>query len=66
MQIIPPAEICAMCAVRGIELLSVELLLMQFASPGVKDIVPHDFPRLCIASPVFYTSSFPQVLPRAC
>lgn len=51
MQIISPAKICAMCTVRGIELLSVELLLSQFASPGVKDTSLMIFHACAFSSP---------------
>lgn len=56
MQIVSPAEICAMCAVRGMEVLSVELLLIQFASPGVKDRSLMIFHACAFSSPGFYTS----------
>lgn len=45
-----------MCAVRGIELLSVELLLIQFASPGVEDMSLMIFHAYAFSSPGFYTS----------
>lgn len=56
MQIISPAEICAVCAVRGIELLSVELLLIWFASPGVRDMSLMIFRACAFSSPGFYAS----------
>lgn len=56
-----------MCAVRGIELLSVELLLIQFASPGVRDMFLMIF-HACALLPLCFILlfSFLQVLPRAC
>ena len=45
-----------MCAVRGIKLLSVELLLIQFASPGVRDTSLVIFHACAFSSPGFYAS----------
>lgn len=56
MQIISPAEIRAVCAVRGIELLSAELLLIQFTSPGVRDMSLMSFHACVFSSPGFYAS----------
>lgn len=51
-----PVKICAVCAARGIELLSVEWLLIWFDSPGVRDTSLMIFHALCISSLEFYAA----------
>lgn len=51
-----PVKICAVCAVRGIELLSVELLLIWFDSPGVRDTSLMIFHACAFSSLEFYAA----------
>lgn len=49
-------KICAVCAARGIELLSVELLLIRFDSPGVRDMSLMIFHAYAFSSLEFYAA----------
>lgn len=61
-----PVKICAVCA-RGIELLSVELLLIRFDSPGVRDTSLMIFHACAFLSLNFMLPfNFLQILPTAC
>lgn len=62
-----PVKIRAECAARGIEFLSVELLLIWFDSPGVRDTSLMIF-HACAFLPLNFMLpfNFLQVLPTAC
>lgn len=62
-----PVKIRAVCAARGIEFLSVELLLIRFDSPGVRDMSLMIFPAHTFLPLNFMLpSNFLQILPTAC
>lgn len=62
-----PVKISAVCAARGIELLSVELFLIRIDSPGVRDPSLMIF-HACVFLPFNFIRpfNFLQILPTAC